>query len=141
MPDLQPLSYTPEAFDQVFGPRRGSSNSVKAAKLDQEPYVPVNYICPKAYALLAAAEASASRRVDSSDDGAMEIDGHGDGSTLQSASDAMYDPERRFAKMPPPKKFYKTFWRSVSRGLLRQSSQSALPLKSQFEASPTRAVA
>ena len=107
--------------------RSGSSSSQKAANQDPDEnvHVPVNYISPEAYALLAVAEASAALRANALDSQAMEIDMNGHGLTLQSVLDGDYDPERALPGMAPPKRFYRTFWQSVSLRLLHRYFTSA----------------
>ncbi len=51
----------------------GSSSSVKSTGMEQDPYVPVNYISPEACALLLAAEASAARCADDMDASVMNL--------------------------------------------------------------------
>ncbi len=70
--------------------------------------MPVNYTCPEAYALLAAAEASAACRADLADAGVMEIDANSEGPAALEGSCGV-NPERAVA---PPTKFYKIFWGS-----------------------------
>ncbi len=121
VPDLE-LHFM-NVFEQSTSSRRAiSSDSVIAGKQWLEPYAAANNVSPDACALLLAS-AEPSRRAESSDE-AMVIDWYGNGSILQSASDEMYEPERRLpkmAKMVPPRMFYKTFWRSVSLRLLQTS--------------------
>ncbi len=90
--------------------------------LDQDVYVPVNYISPEVYALLAAAEASAARHADSLGAGGMELNMGDHGSTLhmQGALDGDCDAERVLPSTAPPKRFYRTFWRSTSLRLLNR---------------------
>ena len=124
VPDLQPVVCSLDAMDHDAVSRSGSSDSAKSATPVQEAYVPVSYICPEAYALLAAAEASAARRADDMDAKGTTItvlDGaHGLGSTLQSAMDGWHGPGSVLLKMAPPKRFYRTFWQSVSQRLLHR---------------------
>ncbi len=121
VPDLQSVACTPDAFDQDALSSSASSNSVNPEK--SVSYVPDNYICPEAYAFLAAAEVSAARSA--LDAGFIDIDVDGGLSALDSASDGMYDHDGLLSRMEPPKKFYRTFWKSVSRRLLlRWESES-----------------
>jgi hypothetical protein len=135
VPDLQPVACTPDALDHDAS--SANSNSVNSEKIVRGPYVPVNYICPEAYALLAAAEASAARRADDSNAGHMDIDanGNGGGSTLESSWHRMIEPERPVQSMARPKRFYRTFWKSVSARLtyrLAQSSPGSGPVELPF---------
>ena len=130
VPDLQPATSSQDAMELDAVSRSASSDSQKAVNpnpvanvLDCSAYVPVNYISPEVYALLAAAEASAALQADVLDYQAMEIDMNG--LTLDSVRDGVYDPERALPSMAPPKRFYKTFWQSVSLRLLYQHSTTA----------------
>jgi hypothetical protein len=127
VPDFQPGACAQDAMDHDAFSRSGSSISEIAAMMDQDAYVPVNYIGPEAYALLAAAEASAARHAAAAESGVMELDVNSQGSTLQSALDEMYDPERVLTIMAPPKRFYRTFWLSVSLRLLERWARTASP--------------
>ena len=112
--------------------RSGSANSAKSAQKDRDAYVPVNYISPEAYALLAAAEASAARKADALDTGVPELDLIGSISSLQISMFGLYDPERILQSMSPPKKFYRTFWQSISLRRLDRSVQAA------WQSAPTK---
>ena len=52
----------------------------------------------------------------------------GDGSILMevefSHSIEIYEPQRISSVMPPPKKFYRTFWRSITRRILEKYSKA-----------------
>ncbi len=88
-------------------------------KLDRDTYVPVNYISPEACALLAAAEAYADRRANDFDTENMEGDsGYGFSTLMHNAIDGVNVPELTLPSMAPPKKFYRTFWQSISLRLL-----------------------
>ncbi len=100
------------------------SDLQKAPRLNQDAYEPVNYICPEAYALLAAAEASATHSADALDARVMDLGVNGSGLTLQGPLDGMYDPDRVLKTMAPPKKFYRTFWISVTLRLLDRWSRT-----------------
>ncbi len=110
--------------------RGGSSDSAKSARLDRDPYVPVNYISPEACAMLLAAEESAARCADAMDASAMQLDATYYFPARQSAMDGVYDPERTMQSMAPPKRFNRTFWLSISLKLLYRWTQSAKSCKS-----------
>jgi hypothetical protein len=73
--DLQRESSQHEATDHdaVYS-RGGSSSPVKSAGMEQDPYVPVNYISPDVYTLLAAAEASAACCTDAMDSSFVNLE-------------------------------------------------------------------
>ena len=126
VPELQPVACAQDAMDHDALSRRGSSNSEKESILDRDVYVPVNYISSEACALLAAAEASAARSVNILDEEATEFDLNGNASTLSNALGGMYDPERALPyKMAPPKRFFRTFWQSISLRILNRSAHIA----------------
>ncbi len=74
-------------------------------------YVPVNCISDEAYAFLAAYEARMTLRVPVKDD-CKSLDTR-DLDTLK-----MYDPERILPNSAPPKRFFRTFWRSITLRML-----------------------
>ena len=123
VPNFQPVVCVPdavEAMDLETISRSGSSNSDKAEMLSQDVYVPINYMSPEVYALLAAAEASAARRADTIDVADMQLALNGQGSTLQtqSAHIGWNYLGLGLSSTAPPKRFYTTFWQSISLRLL-----------------------
>ena len=96
--------------------------STPAINVDPNAYVPVNYISPEARVFLAAAEAAAALLADEMDAGNV--------TTVQSSLAELHDPDRILLSMAPPKKFYRTFWQSVSLRLLHRWTQAARPSKS-----------
>ena len=123
VPDLQPGACAQDAMDHNAFSRGGSSSSQKAERQGQDAYVPVNYISPDAFAFLAAAEASADHRAEALGSEGMELDASGHGTTLQSALDGLYNPERILLSFAPPKRFFRTFWRSIAFRLVHRHSQ------------------
>ena len=107
----------------------GSAKSPKSASI-QGLYVPVNYISPEVYALLAAAEASATRRAESgnADADCMMPSGNRQGASPEITMESVYDPRSYAAQgVAPPKKYYRTFWKSISQRLLLRRAGSARP--------------
>ncbi len=90
----------------LFGCEKGSSPD-KAAEASTE-YVPVNYICPEVYALIAAWE-SASKQV------------HSTGTSTPKAVLMKNSLQSPCSAAVPPKRFFRTFWKSLSRKLMRRS--------------------
>ncbi len=83
------------------------------------PYVPLNYINNEAYALLAAYEAQAAHHEVSDNVGeSMDL-------VVLSTSN-MYEPERIMRRLAPPKRFYRTYWRSISRRMLDRELDSSM---------------
>ena len=99
----------PDSFFQA-------SRSEKRPCGDQA-YVPVNVIKPEVYALIAAWEACQSDPMESEE--AAE-------STLHAHSESMYEPSRCIPTSAPPKRFYLSFWRSVTRRMLEHTRKSIL---------------
>ncbi len=126
VPDLQFESSQHDATDHDAYSRGGSSSSVKSAAEEQDPYVPVNYIRPEVRALLAAAEASAARCAETSmDTSVVNLIANYPHSRMLCAMDGCSDPQRTLPSMAPPKKFFRTFWRSISMRLLHRWTQEA----------------
>lgn len=138
VPHIQPILCAHDAVDDMdldFVSRSGSSSSNRAEGLKQDAYVPVNYFSPEVYALLAAAEASAARHALELDAADMEIDLNGQGPTLQDQSGPIRAPSSfsgcGLSSAAPPKRFYRTFWQSISLKLLDQLRRAALPSRAQ----------
>ena len=125
VPDWQDGSIEPDSMDHNAFSRSGSSSSQKEARPDQDAYVPINYISPEAYAYLVAAEAAAALRADTLEADGMDICAYGDAATPHCSQDGLHDPERILSSMAPPKKFYRTFWQSVSLRLLDRWASAA----------------
>jgi hypothetical protein len=125
--DLQLVVSVPDAVDDDEFHPGGSANSPKAAMLDQAANVPVNYISPEVYALLAVAKASAARRAGAMDVKSMALDANGHAPTMQSALSGLHDASDG-PTLPSPKRFCRTFWRSMSRQLLLHWAHAAPPL-------------
>jgi hypothetical protein len=139
VPHIQPILCTQDAVDDMdldFVSQSGSSSSNRAESLKQDAYVPVNYFSPEVYALLAAAEASAERRALELDEADMEVDSTGQGLNLQDQSGPIQSDSSflgcGLSSTAPPKKFYRTFWQSISLKLLDQLPRAALPSRAQF---------
>jgi hypothetical protein len=81
----------------------------------KETYVPVNFISDEVYNLIAAWEASSLAT--SSD--IMDLDVSS--LPLVPASQNNFEPTRRFDDVSPPKRFYRTFWSSVSKRIIASS--------------------
>jgi hypothetical protein len=127
VPDLQPVPCAQDAMDAMdieSMPPMGSSssNSDKAEKLTQDAYVPVNYISPEAYAFLIAAEASAARRSNEIATAHVGLDLNVIGLTSHAPSAAHGWYPHVLSSTAPPKRYYTTFWQSISLRLLEQSS-------------------
>jgi hypothetical protein len=120
--NLQNDSLALDAIDSCCHHRHGES-AIFSHKSGTPDRVRVTNICPEVYALLAAAQESAARRVDNRredalDGRAMELDENGPGSKLQKAHGGWHDAVTIDHMLPTPKRFYRTFWKSVSRRLV-----------------------
>jgi hypothetical protein len=96
-PDVPNVAGTHDAMDCDVLSRCESTSTGKSELLDLEAYVPVNYISPEVRALLAAAEASAARRADAQECMGLVMGG----------------PGCVVISLAPPRRFYKTLWRSL----------------------------
>jgi hypothetical protein len=83
------------------------------------PYVPVNHISHEAYTWLAAAEARAAHR------GVTENLGEPMELVLPSTP-STYEPERILPNSAPPKRFFRTFWRSITLRMLDREFNAAM---------------
>jgi hypothetical protein len=117
---LEPVTCPQHDMELDAIPPSGSTNSQKVVISYQDAVLHLT----EAYALLAAAEASAALRADESDYQAMDIEMNGHSLTLESALDGVYDPDRVLPSMAPPKRFYRTFWHSISLRLLHRHSSA-----------------
>jgi hypothetical protein len=93
-----------------------STKTHEEAIADPDAYVPVNYICPAVYDLLAAEAGLGSEAED------MELDMNGN--VLQGALDGRHELARSVPSMAPPKRYFRTFWRSITRRLLHRSTKA-----------------
>ena len=98
----------------------------KDEKTAEEFYVPVNFIPVEVYAFIAAWDTANSTSTSQSD--GMELDG-----ASEPSSQTIFDPPRCLSELGPPKRFYRTFWRSAARRILALSSRG--PLKADTESS------
>jgi hypothetical protein len=124
VPDLQLDTTTHDPMNQISYVEfssSGGAQSPKAAPV-QDAYTPVNNICPEVYTLLAAFEASASRRMNALDVDCMELAGDVPGVSLQIGMEGVHDPAYHDAttSMAPPRRYCRTFWRSISQRLLHK---------------------
>ena len=80
-------------------------------------YVPVNFIPDEVFAFLAAWDASHISKTSSPD--GMELD-----TASLPASQDMFEPTRRLNDFAPPKRFYRTFWRSMARRVVESMNRA-----------------
>ncbi len=138
VPDIQPVC-AQGVFNQAVDSRNLNCNVVIEENMNwsanDEPF-----ISPKSCGLVATADASAVHRADDLDADFMDLDVSDRPSTLEIVLEK-YDPQRplprALLKMAPPKRFYRTFWRSVARRLVRQYSNAARPAAQSSCAVPT----
>jgi hypothetical protein len=124
--NIQPETYRHDATDHdaVYS-RGGNSSSVESAGMEQDPYMPVNTISPEVYALLAAADASAACCTDAMETSVANLEATLCVSEVHRASDGCRDHPGPLTRMAPPKRFYRTFWLSMSLRLLYRWTQEA----------------
>ncbi len=122
IPERQHVGFMQEALDQcgrepLFrSGSTGSSKSVEMASVTEEqaPYNPVNFISDEARALLFTYEtALVAGNVACHDLMMPSTVSHPDTN----------EPLRILANLAPPKRFFRTFWRSISIRMLRQANQ------------------
>ncbi len=109
MADIESVACVHDAMDCDVYSCCESANSGKSDTLEKEAHVLEIYISPEVQALLTAAEASAAR-------GADALDGMG---LLMSG------PVFIWPSTTPPKRYYKTMWRSFSLRILDHSTHTA----------------
>ena len=93
----------------------------------QNAYVPENNISPEVYTLLAAAEKSFALRVDDPGAADMDIDCISQELTLQAQSEPIESSCPVYelgTPSAPPKRFYTTFWRSITLRIMAQMLQA-----------------
>ncbi len=127
MPHVYQPSFSDLAVDQCQHPstesvHNESSAPIKKSKEDtiepclpeDEPYTPINFIQPEIYAMIAAWE---------QDQLSFTVNMH------QSTSNevgATFEPLRRVESLSAPKRFYRRFWWSTTKQLLKRSRASSL---------------
>jgi hypothetical protein len=122
IPDPQHIGFMQESLDQCdFEPpfRSGSTGSLKSDTVaEQQPsYTTVNYISNEARALITAYEDAVARRSQA----LTSIGGNVQCHELKFPSSTdTYEPERILVSpAPPPKRFFRTFWQSLTIRMLR----------------------
>ena len=142
VPDLQSVCAQGD-FNQDIIPRKLNCNAVKEedVKCSANKLFNRDSIHPKACALLAAANSFTDLHADALDADVMDLDVSDCPSPLETVSDK-YDPERplpprALLRMAPPKRFYRTFWRSVARRLVRQWVNEVWPAALSASAVPS----
>ena len=107
-------------------PRSCKTNRPEKRPCCDETYVPVNFINNEVYALIAAWEASEFKREES---------GEAADSALDADRDALYEPLRCRPTIAPPKRFYRTFWKSITRRTLENARKSVASHRLEIERS------
>jgi hypothetical protein len=95
--------------------------------LDSDTYVPVNFIPETAHAMLKAWELSELTRT--KDVTCFWMCANRATSSPDVSGSVDYEPVRCMAKVVPPKKFYRTFWRSIVRRLLEQDKETIIEIQ------------
>ena len=114
--DFDSLAIPVQTEDPLFDPCPQKSPELSQKKIS-ETYVPVNVIPQAVYAMIAAWEQSELNRQD-------VMDGSGSAAMTSAASLSGtlslndYEPMRICNFEAPPKRFYRTFWRSLARRIL-----------------------
>ena len=101
--------------DAVLSGKAAKSTGSEKSTCNDEAYVPVNFIEPEVYAMIAAWEA-------------CELKGRASEASsecsLDARQDAVCEPSRCVSITAPPKRFYRAFWRSTTRRMLEQARKS-----------------
>ena len=103
----------------------GSGRSLKIETMDysqvqEAPYIPVNEIKPEVLAMLAAWESTKLERQQAQKpDSGLKVVSH---ESSDSFDFERYVPSRCCCTMEPPKRFYRTFWRSISRRIVQNTT-------------------
>jgi hypothetical protein len=85
------------------------------ANFSSDPYVSVNFIPDEVFSFIAEWETSTSTAP--TPPACVNLD-----NVLFPVSTSVFEPPRRLNDFAPPKRFYRTFWRSVSRRILQMAS-------------------
>ena len=91
-----------------------------------EKYTPVNFIPESVHDLIRSWKVSNLIRQEAleSTDDAMSVEG-----AAASNSDDVYEPLRFLTESTPPKKFYRTFWRSAARRALQREKEMVTQIR------------
>ena len=117
--DCQNAGFMQKLVDhESFSSSAGSLQSSKRCVEDDEAYVPTNFIKAEVYAMIAAWEACAQKRNE-------EIQSLSAATSLTHCPDfSVFEPIRSVPDPTPPKRFYRTFWRSITRKLMSHHLES-----------------
>ncbi len=118
--DSQPLDYHHE-FKTV---ERSASGDSKSACEADEIYRPVNFIPEEVYELIRNWELSYLKQQEN----AHAVDSMETESLLHPLpNDSLFEPMRSMLDSAhPPKRFFRTFWRSLTRRIVQRKKESAL---------------
>ncbi len=134
IPNRQHDCFMQEALDQFHHETLFRSDSTGSLKSEVAPvtdglasYKTINYISDEARALLLAYETAASRRADAwvaGNDACHE--------SLPSTTNP-FEPERILASTVPPKRFFRTFWISITIRMIRREKEKIQMLRDDDE--------
>ncbi len=79
---------------------------------NDETYVPINFIKPEIYAMIAAWEACELKGLETGE------------SAFDARSEDVCEPMRCMSNSAPPKRFYRSFWRRITQRMLEHSRKS-----------------
>ena len=124
--DFDSLAMPCQSDDLILDPHHGLKSSSSDRKTADDDYVPVNFIPEAVYAMIQAWEMKRHDLMEVS--GSMSLS-----AAVSSSTDTLrledYEPLRVCAQAAPPKRFYRTFWRSVARRVLEAEKAGALDAK------------
>ena len=121
--DFDSLAVPEQTEDPLFDPCPQKSPKLSQKKISGT-YVPVNIIPQAVYAMIDAWEQSEVNRQD-----VMDVSGSAAMTATASFSGALslndYEPMRICSFEAPPRRFYRTFWRSLARRILESDKSAA----------------
>ena len=130
--DFATLTLGSQSEDLVCGtfPHLTSSSTAKKSHSFDESYVPVNYIPEEVYAMIKTWELKHKDRMavfdSTSQTGATSSS---NAPMIDNYEPIDYDPLRTCSQSAPPKRFYRTFWRSAARRMLECEKAAVLAAK------------
>ena len=123
--DFTALELAEKSDDLRFDVYQTANHPFKQSSCDSEDtYVPVNFIPDAVIAMIQKWETSELRKQD-----CMDVSDPTGINRVASAEDLMlrpedYEPIRILREVAPPKRFYRTFWRTVTHKLLQREEES-----------------
>ena len=112
-------------LDAYHGLKSSPSERKSACAPRDDDYVPVNFIPEAVYAMIKAWELKVHDAMEVSE--SMSLSGAASSTDTLGVED--YEPLRTCSQAAPPKRFYRTFWRSAARRLLEADKAAVFAAK------------